>query len=62
MTEFIFQAVTEANHANAVNELLALTEPDKIIISTAFMNEGGLSLLEDSLKNHVAKTTILAGI
>ena len=62
MTEFIFQAVTEDSHSQAVNTLLAVPEPEKILISTAFMNEGGLSLLETSLTPVADKTTIIAGI
>jgi len=62
MTEFIFQAVTEDSHSQAVTTLLAVPEPEKILISTAFMSEGGLSLLETSLTPVADKTTIIAGI
>ena len=62
MTEFIFQAVTEDNHSQAVNALLTLPDPEKVIISTAFMNEGGLSLLENALTPIADRTTVIAGI
>jgi HKD family nuclease len=62
MKNFILQAVTEQNHVSAVKALLGTADMDKFIISTAFMTESGLSILEESLRPVADKTTIFVGI
>ena len=58
----LFQGVTRDNHLAAVRQILAIPNPERVIISVAFMNEGGLSVLNDALAPVAARTTILAGI
>lgn len=58
----LFQGVTRDSHLAAVRQILAIPNPERIIISVAFMTEGGLSILNDALAPVAAQTTILAGI
>ena len=45
-----------------VRYLLGIPFPERVIVSVAFMNEGGLSLLEEALTPVAERTTIMAGI
>ena len=45
----LFQGVTRDNHLAAVRQVLGIPNPERIIVSVAFMSEGGLSLLNDAL-------------
>jgi HKD family nuclease len=58
----LLQGVTQDNHIAAVRQVLSIPNPERIVISTAFMNEGGLFVLEQVLAPVAAQTTILAGI
>lgn len=58
----LLQGVTEDNHLDAVTHLLGIPHPERIVMSVAFMNEGGLSILDAVLAPVAEKTTILAGI
>lgn len=60
--KILFQGVTQDNHLAAVRQILAIPNPERVIISVAFMNEAGLSVLNDALAPVAAQTTILAGI
>jgi len=62
MKRILFQGVTEDNHLAIVRQILAIPNPERIIISVAFMTEGGLSVLNDALAHVAAQTMILAGI
>jgi HKD family nuclease len=62
VSKIIFQGVTADNHLDEVRELLAVPNPKRVIISTAFMNSAGFSLLQDVLKPLAGVTTVLAGI
>lgn len=62
MKSFILQAVTEQNHIAAIVDLLSHGDPSEIIISTAFMTEAGLSIIEDALRPVAAITTIFVGV
>jgi HKD family nuclease len=59
---FILQAVTPANHAEAIRNLLKLPEPTQIIVSVAFARTTGLNALQANLKPIVRKTRIFVGI
>ena len=58
----LLQGVTEDSHLDAVNYLLSIPNPDRVMLSVAFMNEGGLSLIHETLTPVAEKTTIVAGI
>ena len=58
----LLQGVTQDSHLTAVRHLLQIPNPEKIIISAAFMNEGGLTVLEEALLPVANQTTIIAGI
>jgi len=60
--KIILQGVTKDNHLTAVKQILAIPNPERIIISVAFLNESGLSVLHEALTPVAEKTTILAGI
>ena len=58
----LLQGVTPSTHLDAVRTLLDIPDPDRIIISVAFMTHGGLSLVRESLARVADRTIILAGI
>ncbi len=58
----LFQGVTPDNHLAAVRQVLSIPDPQRLLISAAFMNEAGLTLLEEALAPVATHTTILAGI
>ena len=59
---FILQGVTEDNHLDEVKKLIQLEAADRIIISVAFMNKAGFSLIEDLVKKHSAHLYMFVGI
>ena len=59
---FLLQAVTEDSHVEAVRDVLAIPDPERVIIGAAFMNEGGLSILHDVLAPVADQTTVVTGI
>jgi HKD family nuclease len=59
---FILQAVTTANHAASIRTLLLLPNPDRILISVAFVRTTGLDAIQDHLKPLVGKTKFFVGI
>lgn len=58
----IFQGITEQDHLNELKWLLAISDPTDVIISTAFMRDSGLQLIEDEIKALSLKPTVFAGI
>lgn len=62
MKNFILQAVISQNHIDAVNGFLTWRTPTRIIISTAFMSESGLSVIEEAMQNIADKTEVYVGI
>jgi HKD family nuclease len=60
--DFILQAVTTANHAEAIRTLLELSKPSKIVVSVAFARTTGLQAIEDSIKPLAEKTKFFVGI
>ena len=59
---FLLQGVTEDSHADMVRDVLGIPDPERVLISAAFMNEGGLSILSDVLAPAAQQTTIVTGI
>ena len=62
MKNLLFQGVTPDDHLAAVRNILGIPDPQRIIMCVAFLNEGGLTILNDALAPVAAQTTILAGI
>jgi HKD family nuclease len=59
---FILQAVTSANHANAVRWLLRLQKPTQVLISVAFVQQDGIDALTKAIKPPLAKVRFFVGI
>lgn len=60
--KILLQGVTKDNHITAVKQVLSVPNLDTVLICAAFVSEGGILLLEDSLVPVADKTTIFAGI
>jgi HKD family nuclease len=60
--DFILQAVTTANHAQAVKALLGLENPTQVLISVAFVRETGLDAIEAAIKPSASNTRMYVGI
>ena len=58
----LLQGVTRNKHLDAVRHLLRIPNPERVILSVGFMNEGGLASLEEELSEIAGQTTIVAGI
>ncbi|MGA3263187.1 MAG: hypothetical protein ABSC47_03990 [Terracidiphilus sp.] len=54
--DFILQAVTTANHAKALQALLALPNPTEVLVSVEFVKEPGLESVEEAIKPLASKT------
>ncbi len=59
---FIFQAVTDVNHAESIRTLLQLPKPTQILVSVAFARTTGLAAIQESIKPLAAKTKFFVGI
>jgi len=60
--DFILQAVTTANHAEAIRTLLSIPNPTQILVSVAFVKENGLDALEEFIRPHAKITKFFVGI
>jgi len=60
--DFILQAVTTANHAASIRELLRLPNPTQAVMSVAFAKEAGLEAVEAAIKPLAAKAKFFVGI
>ena len=61
-SNLLLQGVTASTHLDAVRTLLEIENPERIVISVAFMSQGGLSSIADSIAGVADRTTLLAGI
>ncbi len=59
---FILQGFTPKTHKDAIISLFDVEDIERIIVSVAFVNLGGVEQLEAQLKAHSAKTTAFIGI
>ena len=59
---FILQAVTTANHAEAIRTLLSISQPTQVLVSVAFVRELGLNAVEAAIKPHAEKTKFFVGV
>jgi hypothetical protein len=60
--DFILQAVTTSNHADAIRALLSIPKPNQALISVAFVREAGLDALEEAIKPIAEHATFFVGI
>lgn len=60
--ELILQGLTKRTHADALLEMLALKEVERVVLSVAFVTESGVELIEKGLKPVADKTTVFAGV
>lgn len=60
--ELILQGLTKRTHAEALTEMLAQKDIERVILSVAFVTESGVEVLEKALKPLAARTTVFAGI
>jgi len=60
--DFILQAVTAVNHADALQTLLALPNPTEILVSVAFVREPGLDAIEEAIKPLATRARFFIGI
>lgn len=60
--KFILQAVTTANHADAIRTLLELPKPTQIVVSVAFARTTGLEAVQASITPLAEKTRFFVGI
>lgn len=59
---FILQGFTAHTHKQAINDLFNVDDIQRVIVSVAFVNLGGVELLEENLRAHHDKTTAFVGI
>lgn len=59
---FLLQGFTPQTHREAILSLFDVDEVQRVIISVAFVNRGGVELIEDELAKHPGKITALIGI
>lgn len=60
--KFILQGFTPKSHRKAIVDLFETDNIQRVIVSVAFVNSGGVKLLEAEFKKHSAKTTAFIGI
>jgi HKD family nuclease len=60
--EFILQGFTAKTHQEAIAQLFDLPNIKRVIVSVAFVNRGGVELLEAQLQKYSAKTKAFIGI
>ncbi|MDE0079515.1 MAG: helix-turn-helix domain-containing protein [Caldilineaceae bacterium] len=59
---FVLQGITQDNHLDEIRDVISIENVSRIIISVAFLNQRGFSLLRDILEPVAGKTVIPAGI
>jgi HKD family nuclease len=58
----LLQGLTAGNHLSAVNNVLGIPDPERVLLSVAFMTDRGLSALRNALVPVADKTTLVTGI
>lgn len=59
---FILQGFTARTHKEAIHDLFDVADIQRVIVSVAFVNLGGVELLEEKLQAYQDKTTAFIGI
>ncbi|TBZ78308.1 hypothetical protein E0H53_33935 [Rhizobium leguminosarum bv. viciae] len=60
--EFILQGFTNRTHKDAINELFAVDNIQKVLISVAFVSESGVQQIEGQLAKNGAALSVFAGV
>jgi hypothetical protein len=60
--EFILQGFTARTHIDVLQRLFDLPDIQRVLVSVAFVTEGGVEKLEAQIIPHAARATIFAGI
>lgn len=60
--DFILQGFTARTHKEAINDLFDVADIQRVIVSVAFVNLGGVELLQKQLDAHHDKSTAFIGI
>ena len=60
--KFILQAVTKANHATLVQDVLSGGQISDVLLSVAFVREAGLAIIEQALAAVAKQTRVFVGI
>lgn len=58
----LFQGISTEDHLSAVRHVLEVDHVARVVISVAFMNARGLSLVREDIERVAENTTIMAGI
>lgn len=59
---FILQGFTERSHREVIHDLFDVADVQRVIVSVAFVNLGGVEILEEKLAEHHDKTFAFIGI
>jgi hypothetical protein len=60
--EFILQGFTASTHIDALQRLFDLPDIQRVLVSVAYVTEGGVEKIEAQLIPHAARATVFAGI
>jgi HKD family nuclease len=60
--KFILQGFTASTHIDGLRWLFDLPDVQKVLISVAFVSEGGVERIEEHVAQHAASATVFAGI
>src|SRR6202030_3898563 len=60
--EFILQGFTASTHIDVLQRLFDLPDIQRVLVSVAFVTEGGVEKIEAQLVPHAARATLFAGI
>ena len=60
--EFILQGLTTNTHIDAVRRLFAIPDIETVLMSVAFITEGGVERIEAELMETAARVTVFAGV
>ena len=60
--KFLFQGVTNETHGAAVRDLFDVDDVQSVVISVAFVNEGGVEHIEEGIKPYAKITRVFAGV
>ena len=60
--EFILQGFTANTHIDALQRLFDLPDIQTVLVSVAFVSEGGVEQIEAHLIPHATRATVFAGI
>jgi HKD family nuclease len=60
--EFILQGFTDSTHLDVLQRLFDLPDIQRVLVSVAFVTEGGVEKIRAQLIPHTARATVFAGI